>query len=65
MTIGINLLSASGGWLADQLGWIPFFLISTAACLPGLALLLWIMRFEAARTVASFRDGPRGQARNP
>ena len=48
-TIGVNLLSASGGYLADQLGWIPFFLITTAACLPGLALLLWIMRFERAR----------------
>ena len=65
MTIGINLLSASGGYLADQLGWIPFFLITSAACLPGLALLLWIMRFETARTFASFRDGPQGQARNP
>jgi PAT family beta-lactamase induction signal transducer AmpG len=48
MTIGINLLSASGGYLADQLGWIPFFLIATLACLPGLGLLLWIMRREAA-----------------
>jgi MFS transporter, PAT family, beta-lactamase induction signal transducer AmpG len=49
MTLGINLLSASGGYLADQLGWIPFFLIATVACLPGLALLLWIMRLEGAR----------------
>jgi len=48
-TIGVNLLSASGGYLADQLGWIPFFLITTVACLPGLALLLWIMRSEGAR----------------
>jgi len=49
MTLGINLLSASGGWLADRLGWIPFFLIATLACLPGLALLLWIMRTDTAR----------------
>jgi len=49
MTIGINLLSASGGYLADQLGWIPFFLITTLACLPGLGLLLWIMRTDAGR----------------
>jgi MFS transporter, PAT family, beta-lactamase induction signal transducer AmpG len=48
-TIGVNLLSASGGYLADQLGWIPFFLITTVACLPGLALLLWITRFEGTR----------------
>jgi PAT family beta-lactamase induction signal transducer AmpG len=45
-SIGMNLVSASGGFLADQLGWIPFFLIATVACLPGLGLLLWIMRRE-------------------
>jgi MFS transporter, PAT family, beta-lactamase induction signal transducer AmpG len=45
-SIGMNLVSASGGYLADQLGWIPFFLIATLACLPGLGLLLWIMRRE-------------------
>ncbi len=48
-TIGVNLLSASGGYLADQLGWVPFFLITTLACLPGLGLLLWMMRFEVTR----------------
>jgi MFS transporter, PAT family, beta-lactamase induction signal transducer AmpG len=48
-SIGMNLVSASGGFLADQLGWIPFFLIATVACLPGLALLVWIVRLEGAR----------------
>jgi MFS transporter, PAT family, beta-lactamase induction signal transducer AmpG len=47
-SIGMNLVSASGGFLADQLGWIPFFVIATLACLPGLGLLLWIMRRETA-----------------
>jgi MFS transporter, PAT family, beta-lactamase induction signal transducer AmpG len=47
-SIGMNLVSASGGFLADQLGWIPFFLIATVACLPGLGLLLWITRREGA-----------------
>jgi predicted MFS family arabinose efflux permease len=42
------VLSASGGALADWLGWTPFFLISTGACLPSLVLLLWLMR-QAAR----------------
>jgi PAT family beta-lactamase induction signal transducer AmpG len=46
--ISVNVLSASGGFLVDQLGWIPFFLLATAACLPGLGLLLWIMRAEGA-----------------
>jgi PAT family beta-lactamase induction signal transducer AmpG len=47
--VGRTTLSASGGALADALGWTPFFLLSTAACLPGLALLLWIMRGENRR----------------
>jgi PAT family beta-lactamase induction signal transducer AmpG len=42
--VGRTTLSASGGALADMLGWTAFFVLSTAACLPGLALLLWIMR---------------------
>jgi PAT family beta-lactamase induction signal transducer AmpG len=46
---GASFLSASGGFLADQLGWTPFFLLTTLACLPGLALLIWIMRSERAR----------------
>jgi MFS transporter, PAT family, beta-lactamase induction signal transducer AmpG len=45
--VGRTTLSASGGALADALGWSPFFLLSTAACLPGLALLVWIMRGRA------------------
>ncbi len=42
--VGRTTLSASGGALADALGWTPFFVLSTLACLPGLALLLWMMR---------------------
>jgi PAT family beta-lactamase induction signal transducer AmpG len=46
--VGRTTLSASGGALADALGWGPFFVLATAACLPGLALLTWIMRLEPA-----------------
>jgi MFS transporter, PAT family, beta-lactamase induction signal transducer AmpG len=46
--VGRTTLSAGGGALADLFGWVPFFLISTAACLPALALLVWIMRSERA-----------------
>jgi len=46
--IGRTTLSASGGALADAVGWSPFFVIATAACLPGLALLVWVMRLEGA-----------------
>ncbi len=44
MAVGRTVLSASSGWLADRVDWIWFFLISTAVALPGLLLLLWLMR---------------------
>ncbi len=47
--VGRTTLSASGGALADALGWSNFFILATAACLPGLALLGWVMRAEARR----------------
>ncbi|HEY1796579.1 MAG TPA: AmpG family muropeptide MFS transporter [Stellaceae bacterium] len=43
-TFGLNILAASGGWLAQHLGWSPFFVLSTLACVPALLLLTWIMR---------------------
>jgi MFS transporter, PAT family, beta-lactamase induction signal transducer AmpG len=44
--VGRTTLSASGGALADALGWSPFFVLATVAGLPGLILLVWIMRLE-------------------
>jgi PAT family beta-lactamase induction signal transducer AmpG len=43
-TVGLNVLAASGGALAEALGWVPFFVVATLFCAPSLALLLWIMR---------------------
>jgi MFS transporter, PAT family, beta-lactamase induction signal transducer AmpG len=37
------VIASSGGWIADRYGWILFFLAATLACLPGLALLVWLM----------------------
>jgi len=42
--VGRTILSAWGGKLASVLGWTPFFVLSTALCIPGLLLLLSIMR---------------------
>ncbi len=36
--------SSPGGWLAEQLGWIEFFLTTTLAAVPGLMLLWWLTR---------------------
>jgi PAT family beta-lactamase induction signal transducer AmpG len=43
-TVGLNVLAASGGYLAQTMGWTPFFLLSTLFCLPSLVLLVWLMR---------------------
>ncbi len=44
MATARTALAAGGGWLADQTGWLTFFLLTTLAALPGLALLVWMMR---------------------
>ncbi|HTS93924.1 MAG TPA: MFS transporter [Stellaceae bacterium] len=38
------MLAAPGGWLAERIDWVPFFAIAAAAGIPGLLLLLWLMR---------------------
>ena len=49
MAFARDVLSASSGWLADQVDWVTFFLISTALAVPGLVLLVWMTRrFPAA-----------------
>jgi PAT family beta-lactamase induction signal transducer AmpG len=44
MAFGRTLLSASSGWMVELTGWFDFFVISTLVALPGLLLLLWMMR---------------------
>lgn len=44
MAFGRTLLSASSGWVVEQTDWATFFVISTFVALPGLLLLLWMMR---------------------
>lgn len=39
-----TVLSASSGFLAEDLGWIGFFLATAVAALPGLLLLVWLQR---------------------
>jgi PAT family beta-lactamase induction signal transducer AmpG len=55
--VGRTVLAAQGGYLAEAVGWIDFFLLSTVAALPGLALLLWMMRrFPPERAAAAAGD---------
>jgi PAT family beta-lactamase induction signal transducer AmpG len=44
MAFGRTILSASSGWVVEMTGWFNFFLISTVVALPGLLLLVWMMK---------------------
>ena len=44
MAGGRTVLSAGSGWLAEQLGWAAFFALTALLAIPGLLLLLWLMR---------------------
>lgn len=46
--VGRTLVASSGGVLAERLGWVPFFLLSTVATVPALALLVFIGRYGGA-----------------
>jgi PAT family beta-lactamase induction signal transducer AmpG len=43
-TVGRTTLSASGGWLSDQLDWVAFFTLTTLAAIPGILMVLWLMK---------------------
>ncbi len=44
MATGRTILSTSSGWVVEMTGWFDFFLISTVVALPGLLLLVWMMK---------------------
>jgi PAT family beta-lactamase induction signal transducer AmpG len=44
MAFGRTALSSTSGWLADHVDWVLFFVTSTVLAVPGLLLLLWMMR---------------------
>ena len=44
MAFSRTVMSSGAGWLADQVDWVAFFIITTLAALPGLMLLAWMMR---------------------
>jgi len=42
-------VASSGGVLAEKLGWVPFFLLTTVATVPALVLLIWIRPHDDVR----------------
>ncbi|WP_424135374.1 AmpG family muropeptide MFS transporter [Roseomonas chloroacetimidivorans] len=41
--VPLRTLGASSGWLAESLGWSGFFLLTTAAALPAMAIMLFLL----------------------
>ncbi len=59
MALGRTGLSASSGWVAYQTNWVVFFVISTFVALPGLLLLVWMMKqLPMAVQTGRSRQGP-------
>ncbi len=57
--VGRTMVASSGGVLAEQLGWVRFFLLSTVVTLPALALLFFIARCGG---IGQFEQGPAAVA---
>ncbi len=55
MAFSRTVMSSGAGWLADQVDWVAFFVLTTAAAMPGLALLWWLSR---ALPLAQARAAP-------
>ncbi len=49
MAFGRTVMSTGGGWLADHMDWVMFFVLTTGLAVPGLVLLVWLMRVSAAQ----------------
>ncbi len=58
LTAGARIwLASTGGWLATQLGWFEYFVLTAGAALPGLGLL-WLLTGPSSRITL----GPRRPA---
>jgi PAT family beta-lactamase induction signal transducer AmpG len=55
MAFSRTLMSSGAGWLADRVDWISFFALTTVAAVPGILLLIWMMRRYGAEPVAVVR----------
>lgn len=55
MAFGRTTMSAGGGWLAAQMGWVEFWVATTLVAIPGLLLLLWLWHVSEKKTPPSAR----------
>ena len=43
-SVGRTTLATSGGWLSEMLDWPTFFAATTLAAVPGIVMVIWLMR---------------------
>jgi len=55
MAFGRTTMSAGGGWLAAQMGWVEFWIATTLIAIPGLLLLLWLWHVSQKKTPPSVK----------
>lgn len=53
MAFSRTVMSSGAGWLADKVDWATFFVLTTLAAVPGLVLLVWMMRRYPPRAAES------------
>lgn len=53
MAFSRTVMSSGAGWLADRVDWATFFVLTTFAAVPGLVLLVWMMRRYPPRAAES------------
>jgi len=44
MAFARTIFASGGGWLADHMDWVSYFVVTTFAAVPGLVILLWLMK---------------------
>jgi PAT family beta-lactamase induction signal transducer AmpG len=49
-SVGRTLVASSSGVLAERLGWVRFFLLTTVVTIPALLLLIWIARRQVTHS---------------
>jgi MFS transporter, PAT family, beta-lactamase induction signal transducer AmpG len=49
-TVGRTVVASSSGLLAEKLGWVNFFLVTSIVTVPALLLLIWMTRRDVARS---------------
>ncbi len=55
MAFSRTIMSSGAGWLADHMDWISFFIVTTLAAIPGIVLLIWMIKRLPMAAQASWR----------